>query len=286
MGADRERAATATSCQPEKMHVVAITMLGKYRVDATINSQNQIQRIKTTVNEPALGDFNIEHESTDQMTFGNVKWPIAWHSHHGWDDNWQFYRQSTGHNGYGGKFPNVQPNVCGDPVPVPAVGGDRRRSRRTVTVEKMADGVYLLGGGPANSYMVEFSDFVAVFEAPGNEERSLAVIEADRQAGAQQADSLAHQLAPALRSHRRAAHLPPHRRDDRRAHEEHRVPESRRAELRAANRRARTSSSRWPPTELSEGYNYEAVQENFVITDNSGSCASTTCSRCSTSTAC
>ena len=24
-----------------------------------------------------------------------------------------------------------------------------------------------------------------------------------------------------------------------------------------------------PPTELSEGYNYEAVQENYVITDNS-----------------
>ena len=42
----------------------------------------------------------------------------------------------------------------------------------------MADGVYLLGGGPANSYMVEFRDFVAVFEAPGNEERSLAVIDA------------------------------------------------------------------------------------------------------------
>ena len=41
----------------------------------------------------------------------------------------------------------------------------------------MADGVYLLGGGPANSYMVEFNDFVAVFEAPVNEKRSLAVIE-------------------------------------------------------------------------------------------------------------
>jgi hypothetical protein len=26
--------------------------------------------------------------------------------------------------------------------------------------------------------------------------------------------------------------------------------------------------SRWPPTELSEGYNYEAVQESYVITDN------------------
>ena len=26
--------------------------------------------------------------------------------------------------------------------------------------------------------------------------------------------------------------------------------------------------SQWPPTEVAEGYNYEAVQENYVITDN------------------
>ena len=99
---------------PEKVHVVAITVLGKYRVDATINSRNVITRIKTTVSEPALGDFNIEHESTNFVDVGNVKWPTAWHSHHGWDDNWQFYRQSTGHNGYGGEFPNVRPNDCGE----------------------------------------------------------------------------------------------------------------------------------------------------------------------------
>ena len=41
----------------------------------------------------------------------------------------------------------------------------------------MADGVYFLGGGPANSYIVEFRDFVAVFEAPETK-ASLAVIEA------------------------------------------------------------------------------------------------------------
>ena len=35
---------------PEKMHVVAIEMFGKYRVDAAINSRNLIQRLKTTVN--------------------------------------------------------------------------------------------------------------------------------------------------------------------------------------------------------------------------------------------
>ena len=74
----------------ERVHVVAITVLGKYRVDATINSQNVITRIKTTVNDNVLGDFNIEHESTEFVAAGNSKWPINWHSHHGWDDNWKF----------------------------------------------------------------------------------------------------------------------------------------------------------------------------------------------------
>jgi len=252
--------------QPEKVHVVAITMFGRYRVDATINSQNQITRIKTTVSEPALGDFNIEHESTQQTAFGNIKWPTTWHSHHGWDDNWQFYRQSTGHNGYGGNFRNVQPNVCGDAVAVPPAMA-QARAATTVTVEKLADGVYLMGGGPANSYLVEFSNFVAVFEAPGNEERSLAVIEA------------VTRLAPGkpirwlISSHPHFDHIGGvrtylHIGATIVAHMKN-IGFLNRDVL---NYEPRTVApdilSRWPPTEVAEGYNYEAVQENYVITDN------------------
>ena len=213
-------------------------MLGKYRVDATINSRNVITRIKTTVSEPALGDFNIEHESTEFVTVGNVKWPTAWHSHHGWDDNWQFYRQSTGHNGYGGAFATVRPNECGAPVPVPASVAAATFAT-SVTWDELADGVYWLGGGPANSYMVEFSDFVAVFEAPGNEQRSLAVIDTIAKLAPGKPIRWVVSSHPALRSHRRLAHVSAHRRDDRRAREEHPFPESRRAELRAAHRRTR-----------------------------------------------
>jgi glyoxylase-like metal-dependent hydrolase (beta-lactamase superfamily II) len=241
-------------------------LLGKYRVDATINSRNIITRIKTTVNEPALGDFNIEHESTNFVEFGDMQWPTAWHSHHGWDDNWQFYRQSTGHNGYGGNFPNVRPNDCGDPVPVPP-SVEQATFETTVTVEQMADGVYLLGGGPANGYMIEFRDFVAVFEAPGNEERSLAVIEE------------VVKLAPGkpirwlIASHPHFDHIGglrtylhigatigahmktfPFLNNDVLSYEPRTI--------------APDIVSRWPPTELSEGYTYEAVQENYVITDN------------------
>jgi glyoxylase-like metal-dependent hydrolase (beta-lactamase superfamily II) len=252
---------------PEKVHVVAITMFGKYRVDATVNSKNVITRIKTAVSEPALGDFNIEHESVDHIAVGGVKWPIAWHSHHGWDDNWQFYRQSTGHNGYGGKFPNVKANECGPPVPVPPSVQNASTTPPPVTVEKMAEGVYLMGGGPANSYMVEFSNFVAVFEAPTNEERSLAVIEAiarlapgkpiryvvvshphfDHIGGIR---AYLHIGATFVTHMKNLAFL---NRD-------------------VLNYEPRTVKpdivSKWPPTEVSEGYNYEAVQESYVVTDN------------------
>ncbi|MBM64026.1 MAG: hypothetical protein CL484_13850 [Acidobacteria bacterium] len=252
---------------PEKMHVVAITMFGKYQVDATINPQNQIQRIKTTVNIPTLGDFNIEHESTNQLAFGDVKWPVNWHSHQGWDDNWQFYRRSTGHNAYGGNFPDVQPNVCDDPVPVPP-SVQAASFPIEVAVQEMADGVYLLGGGPANSYMVEFEDFVAVFEAPGNEARSLAVIEEIGKVAPEKP------IRWVIASHPHFDHIGGLRtylhigstivthlsnldflNHDVLSYEPRTVEPD--------------IVSKWPPTELAEGYNYEAIQENYVIADDS-----------------
>ena len=254
---------------PEKVHVVGITVLGKYRVDATINSKNIITRIKTTVNENVLGDFNIEQESTEFVPAGPSRWPTTWHSHQGWDDNWQYYSESTGHNAYGGSFPKVQGNECGAAVPVPeSVKQTPPPNPAQVSVEKMADGVYLLGGGPANSYMVEFRDFVAVFEAPGSEERSLAVI-----------DQIAT-LAPnkpirwLISSHPHFDHIGGLRTYN---HIGATVV-THLINLKLLNRdvftyRPRTMKpdilSLWPPTEVAEGYNYEAIQENFVITDDS-----------------
>src|SRR5262249_8319912 len=69
---------------PEKMHVVSITVNGKYRVDATINKENMLQRIHTWVPDPVLGDMNYEHEFTNEsyIDIGNgIKFPTRWHSH-------------------------------------------------------------------------------------------------------------------------------------------------------------------------------------------------------------
>lgn len=253
--------------EPVRMHVVAITMFGKYRVDATINPDNMIQRIKTTVNIPTLGDFNIEHESIRDVTVDGVMWPTWWHSHQGWDDNWQFYRRSTGHNAYGGSFPDVRPNECGSAPAVPRSVRNKTFSN-DVTVNEIADGVYQLGGGPANSYVVEFDNFVAVFEAPGDEERSLKVIdEITRLAPGKPVRyvivSHPHfDLIGGLRAylHIGATYVAHMLNIDFLNHD-------------VLSYEPRTIKpdlvSMYPPTELAEGYNYEGVQENYVITDNS-----------------
>jgi glyoxylase-like metal-dependent hydrolase (beta-lactamase superfamily II) len=251
---------------PEKVYVVSITV-GSHRIDATINGRNQIQRIHTMVSEPALGDFNYEHESTDQQTFGGIKWPTAWHSHQGWDDNFGFDNVSAGHNAFGGTFRTVQPNVCGDPVPVPEPVRQARFDTR-VTVEPLAAGVYLLGGAPANSVAVEFRNFVAVFEAPTSEARSLAVIEeiTKRIPG--------KPIRFLVNSHQHFDHIGGIRTY---LHIGATIVTQRKnvnfLNHDVLNYRPRTvlpdMVSLWPPTEVAEGYNYEGFNENYVITDGS-----------------
>jgi glyoxylase-like metal-dependent hydrolase (beta-lactamase superfamily II) len=250
---------------PQKVHVVSINF-GRFRIDATINAENQIQRIHTMVPEPALGDFNYEHESTDQRTFGNVKFPTVWHSHQGWDDNFGFDTVSAGHNAFGGRFPNVKPNDCGTRIEVPQEIRAARAPTPLVTSNRLTEGVYLLGGGTANSVAMEFKDYIVVFEAPTNEARSLAVIDAITK------------LIPGkpirylVSSHQHFDHIGGLRTY---LHIGATIV-TQRKNLQFLNRdvlnyRPRAVEpdmvSLWPPTELSEGYNYEAFNENYVITD-------------------
>ena len=76
-----------------------------------------------------------------------------------------------------------------------------------VESQKLADGVWLLGGGLYNSVLVEFNDFVAVVEAPQNEARSLAVIAEVNRLVPDKADSLRGEHASSFRSRRRPANV-------------------------------------------------------------------------------
>ena len=167
----------ATSGKIERVTVVSFTALGKYRVNGTINSQNLIQRIETKFPHPVLGDMNYEHEYTEWQDVGGVKFPAGWHHHEGYDDERYKPTTSGGHNAFGGTFNDIRPNACGPALTIPDSVRQATVPPARVVTQKLAEGVWLLGGSSHNSVAVEFRDFVTVVEAPLDEERSLAVIE-------------------------------------------------------------------------------------------------------------
>jgi hypothetical protein len=144
---------------------------GKYRVNGTINDQNLIELVGTWIANPVYGDMTYEMRYTQYKDYNGVMFPGLIHVHQG-DP-----RINPGENYFQVTIKDVRPNVVVDKIPVPEVVRTARLDPVKVQTQKLADHVWLLGGGPMNSVLVEFKDFVAVVEAPQNEERSLAVIE-------------------------------------------------------------------------------------------------------------
>ena len=56
-------------------NVVTFTALGKYKVSGTIDSQNMVTKVETTVADPVLGDLPIVTNYSDYKDFNGVKFP-------------------------------------------------------------------------------------------------------------------------------------------------------------------------------------------------------------------
>ena len=261
---------------PEKVTVVSITVMGRYQVDATINSNNIIQRIHTNVPDPVFGDTNYEHENTNTaygskyVDLGNgVRFPLTWHHHEGWDDNYAAQFVNGAHNALDGLLDEVQANVCPDAVAVPDAV---RQATFPVRVEtqKLADGVYLMGGATHNSVAVEFRDYVAVIEAPLDEPRNLAVIDEIVRLVPNKPIRFVvnthqhHDHIGGLRTYMHiGATIITHAKNFAFYNKD------------VLNYRPRIlvpdMVSQWPPTELAEGYYWERVTENYALTDGTRS---------------
>src|SRR5580704_8721399 len=150
-------------------------MIGKYRVNGTINDQNLVEMTDTWFPNPVYGDMDYEMRYTKYKNFEGVQFPTLLHVHQG-DP-----RLNPAHNYYEYSVTDVKANVAVPTMPVPDVVRTASVAPVKVESQKLGDGLWLLGGGTHNSVLVEFADFAAVVEAPNNETRSLAVIEeADR----------------------------------------------------------------------------------------------------------
>jgi len=153
-----------------KVTVVSFT-IGKYRVNGTINDRNLVELTDTWFPNPVYGDMDYEMRYTRYKDFDGVQFPTLLHVHQG-DP-----RLNPAHNYYEYNVTDLKANVPVTTMPVPDVVRLATAPAVKVESQKLADGLWLLGGGTHNSVLVDFKDFAAVVEAPQNEARSLAVIE-------------------------------------------------------------------------------------------------------------
>jgi glyoxylase-like metal-dependent hydrolase (beta-lactamase superfamily II) len=135
--------------------------VGKNRYVGTINGQNEVALVRTWIDNPVLGDTEVQFTYSDYRDFTGVRFPSRIVRVQGGHPVLDITVSSVTANP--GLSATVPTNV---PPPAPV----------TVTVEKLANGVYYLKGGTHHSVAIDQKDHIVVVEAPQNEERSLAVI--------------------------------------------------------------------------------------------------------------
>jgi glyoxylase-like metal-dependent hydrolase (beta-lactamase superfamily II) len=161
-----------------RVTVVSFTAMGKYRVNGTINGQNEVQRVQTWVPSPVAGDLYLENVYTNYRDMGGMKLPMHWHQHQDYDDGGLEPNVQGGDHAFDiGALTSATANVANASLTVPNEVESATLQPVRIETTKLADGVWLIGGGSHNSLAVEFKDYAVVIEGPLNEERSIAVID-------------------------------------------------------------------------------------------------------------
>ena len=142
------------------------------RVTGEFNNDNMLERVVTWFADPVMGDKMVEFRWSDYRDVGGgVKMPHRVHVHNGDHPLIQ-----GGHNWFEVRFNDVKVNVANAAQAVPESASKAASPQTRVVANKLADGVVQMAGGSHHSVAVEFKDYVAVIEAPLDQQRSNAVI--------------------------------------------------------------------------------------------------------------
>jgi glyoxylase-like metal-dependent hydrolase (beta-lactamase superfamily II) len=144
-------------------HLITFKALGKYDVTGTIDSNSMLTKVETTEANPVMGDMPVVATYSDYKDFNGVKFPTKIVQTQGGFPVWELTINS------------VQPNAAAD-LPVPDNVQSAAAPAVKVDTAKLSNGVWFLSGGSHHSLVVEFKEYIAVIEAPLNEERSSAVL--------------------------------------------------------------------------------------------------------------
>lgn len=147
---------------------VSFTVGGKYRYVGFINKQDQVERVRTWIDNPVLGDTEVETTFSQYQDRSGVLFPTRVVRTLGGFKVLDLTVSEVKVNGVAAlKAPDQVLNA-----PAPVV---------TVTATALADGVYYLTGGTHHSVAINQKDHIVLVEAPLNESRSQALIDKVKQ---------------------------------------------------------------------------------------------------------
>jgi glyoxylase-like metal-dependent hydrolase (beta-lactamase superfamily II) len=142
---------------------VSFTVDGKQKYVGRINAQNQVERVQTAIDNTVLGDTPVEIVYSDYRDFEGIMFPA------------KIVRTQGGYPVLEITVSKVAANPAVD-IAVPEQVSSFTPPAVTVTMEKLAEGVYYVKGGSHHSIAIDQRDHIVVVEAPQNEARSVAVI--------------------------------------------------------------------------------------------------------------
>jgi len=143
-----------------EMIVVSFTVRGKHKVVAYVNDQNAIEKVESSYGHPVIGDIKVVTYYGPYREFAGIKFPT------------KIIQYQDGLPSLDVTVTAVRANPTVDIV----VPDNVRSEPVTVKSEKVADGIWFIGGGSHNSALIEMKDYLIVVEAPLGELRSTAVM--------------------------------------------------------------------------------------------------------------
>jgi glyoxylase-like metal-dependent hydrolase (beta-lactamase superfamily II) len=140
--------------------VVSFSQPGRFSSKAFLNNQYLVERVESRFPDQVLGEVSSVTEYRGYQPFGPVQFPT------------QVKQTIGGHPVLELSVKEVTANApVAFEVPEPV-----RAATERVTTEKVADGVWFIGGGSHNSVAIERSDHVLLVEAPLSDARAVPVM--------------------------------------------------------------------------------------------------------------
>jgi glyoxylase-like metal-dependent hydrolase (beta-lactamase superfamily II) len=151
---------TKKTIEGREMTVVSFAVQGKHKVVAYVNDQNAIEKVESSYGHPVIGDMKVVTYYGTYRDFAGTKFPT------------KIIQYQDG-------LPSLDVTVtavrANPPVDI-VVPGNVRGEPVTVKSEKVADGIWFIGGGSHNSVLIEMKDYLIVVEGPLGDLRSTAVM--------------------------------------------------------------------------------------------------------------